>query len=317
MYCYMVSCIKYRELLTYLNSISSSLLFLLLWKICFRAFSARPRCTLRLPSFTCPPPPVSSRQCVTSVFSLRPLLPPALPVVHSSGWEWTSQLAPLKETHISGCALPLHLSFSLRLKHGPCQCTGWIYHSPSLPLSLCIAARLCCHRYHAAVQVRKGVSGYSSHYWLLNLVMVVKALPVPPCLRGQLMACFMSLQRRASLLGHRFHSDTPPPLLSTLHPRGGTDGSAGCGPPSICPRPRGLTWAAKKKKAPQAHMTPRRLGGPLWFATPDYMKWLELHGVKATIIPGMARAIQQIYGTFQEIVIFYNPISAAVSYSHS
>lgn len=210
MYCYMVSCIKYRELLTYLNSISSSLLFLLLWKICFRAFSARPRCTLRLPSFTCPPPPVSSRQCVTSVFSLRPLLPPALPVVHSSGWEWTSQLAPLKETHISGCALPLHLSFSLRLKHGPCQCTGWIYHSPSLPLSLCIAARLCCHRYHAAVQVRKGLSGYSSHYWLLNLVMVVKALPVPPCLRGQLMACFMSSQRRASLLGHRFHSDTPP-----------------------------------------------------------------------------------------------------------
>lgn len=80
----------------------------------------------------------------------------------------------------------------------------------TLPLSLCIAARLCCHRYHAAVQVRKGLSGYSSHYWLLNLVMVVKALPVPPCLRGQLMACFMSLQRRASLLGHRFHSDTPP-----------------------------------------------------------------------------------------------------------
>lgn len=64
-------------------------------------------------------------------------------------------------------------------------------------------------------------------------------------------------------------------------------------------------------------MTPRRLGGPLWFATPDYMKWLELHEVKATIIPGMARAIQQIYGTFQEIVIFYNPLSAAVSYSHS
>lgn len=41
------------------------------------------------------------------------------------------------------------------------------------------------------------------------------------------------------------------------------------------------------------------------------------HEVKATIIPGMARAIQQIYGTFQEIVIFYNPISARVSYSHS
>lgn len=31
------------------------------------------------------------------------------------------------------------------------------------------------------------------------------------------------------------------------------------------------------------------------------------HEVMATVIPGMARAIQQIYGTFQEIVIFYNP----------
>lgn len=34
----------------------------------------------------------------------RPLFSPALPVVHSSGWEWTSQLASLKETHISGCS---------------------------------------------------------------------------------------------------------------------------------------------------------------------------------------------------------------------
>lgn len=39
--------------------------------------------------------------------------------------------------------------------------------------------------------------------------------------------------------------------------------------------------------------------------------------VTATVIWGMARAIQQIYGTFQEIVIFYNPISAGVSYSLS
>lgn len=41
------------------------------------------------------------------------------------------------------------------------------------------------------------------------------------------------------------------------------------------------------------------------------------HEVMATVIPGMARAIQQIYGTFQEIVIFYNPISVRVSYSLS
>ena len=137
-YCYMVSCIKYRELLTSKQfvSISSSLLFLLLWK---KMFSSVLSSSTLHPSPACfhlSCPPVSSLQCVTSVFSLRPLLPPALPVVHSSGWEWTSQLAPLKETHISGCALPLHLSFSLRLKHGPCQCTGWTYHSPSLPLSL-------------------------------------------------------------------------------------------------------------------------------------------------------------------------------------
>lgn len=39
--------------------------------------------------------------------------------------------------------------------------------------------------------------------------------------------------------------------------------------------------------------------------------------VKATIVVRMAGAIQQIYGTFQEIVIFYNPISAKMSYSHS
>lgn len=41
------------------------------------------------------------------------------------------------------------------------------------------------------------------------------------------------------------------------------------------------------------------------------------HEVKATIIMGMASAIQQIYGAFQEIVIFYNPISMRVSYLHS
>lgn len=41
------------------------------------------------------------------------------------------------------------------------------------------------------------------------------------------------------------------------------------------------------------------------------------HEAMATVIPGMARAIQQIYGTFQEIVIFYNPISVRVSYSLS
>ncbi len=138
--------------------------------------------------------------------------------IHQDGNGQASWLRLNRHTYQG--ALPLHLSFSLRLKHGPCQCTGWIYHSPSLSLSLCSPAWLGCHRYHAAVQVRKGLSGYSIHYWLLNLVMVVKALPVPSCLRGQLMAVFMSLQRRASLLGHHFiHTPSP----STLHSRGWTD----------------------------------------------------------------------------------------------
>ena len=39
-------------------------------------------------------------------------------------------------------APPLHLSFSPHLKHGPCQCTGWIYHSPSLPFSLSLSPSL-------------------------------------------------------------------------------------------------------------------------------------------------------------------------------
>lgn len=118
--------------------------------------------------------------------------------IHQDGNGQASWLHLKRHTYQG--ALSLHLSFSLRLKHGPCQCTGWIYHS----LSFSIPALLCCQCYHAALRVRKGLSGYSSHYWLLNLVMVVKALPVPLRLRGQMMACFMSLQRRASLLGHRF-----------------------------------------------------------------------------------------------------------------
>lgn len=142
-----------------------------------------------------------------------PPLSPALPVVHSSGWEWTSQLAPLKETHISGCS-PFPSVIFPSIETWPLS-VHWL--NISLSLSLFIPALLCCHCYHAAVQFRKGLSGYSSHYWLLNLVMVVKALPVPLCRRGQLMACFMSLQCRASLLGHCFiHSPSP----SMLHPRG-------------------------------------------------------------------------------------------------
>lgn len=34
----------------------------------------------------------------------------------------------------------------------------------------------------------------------------------------------------------------------------------------------------------------------------------------AAVIQGMAKAARQIYGSFQEFVIFYKPISARVSY---
>lgn len=160
----------------------------------------------------------------------RPLLSPALPVVHSSGWEWTSQLAPLKETHISGCS-PFPSVIFPSIETWPLS-VHWL--NISLSPSLFIPA----------LQVRKGLSGYSSHYWLLNLVMVVKALPVPPCLRGQLMACFMSLQSRASLLGLRFILAPSP---SASRPRGSTGVWAGSRPPSICSASAGLTRAAEKE----------------------------------------------------------------------
>lgn len=71
--------------------------------ITHREEKPHPNCTLPFPFFVSSPlmslPPMRH-------FRLPPcpLLSPALPVVHSSGWEWTSQLAPLKETHISGCS---------------------------------------------------------------------------------------------------------------------------------------------------------------------------------------------------------------------
>lgn len=43
----------------------------------------------------------------------------------------------------------------------------------------------------------------------------------------------------------------------------------------------------------------------------------KAHRVKASIIMGIASAVQPIYGPFHKIVIFYNPISKRVSDSHS
>ena len=172
-------------------------------------FTYKKRCTLLLPSFICPPlsSPASSASLPSSPcvhFSLQL----SLLCIHQDGNGQASWLHLKRHTYQGALSLCIcHFPFGWNM--APVSALAEYITLP-LPLSLCIAAQLCCHRYHAAVQVRKGLSGYSSHYWLLNLVMVVKALPVPPCLRGQLMACFMSLQRRASLLGHRFHSHRPP-----------------------------------------------------------------------------------------------------------
>lgn len=87
--------------------------------------------SLVLPSCLCPP-------CVTSVFSLVHFsLQLSLLCIHQDGNGQASWLHLKRHTYQG--ALPLHLSFSLRLKHGPCQCTGWIYHSLSLPLFSCLA----------------------------------------------------------------------------------------------------------------------------------------------------------------------------------
>lgn len=153
-------------------------------------------------------------------FSLHPCLSP---------YRWTSQLARLKKTHI--------IVVSLSICHFVPDWNTAPVSALAEYIPCFLPAMLCCHCYHVVVHVFKGLSCYFSHYWLLNLVMVVKALHVPLCLRGQLMACFMSLQSRASLLARRFiHA----PFSFT------TDEWAGCSLIYLFPSAY-LTWATKKK----------------------------------------------------------------------
>ncbi|KAK5934950.1 hypothetical protein CgunFtcFv8_020355 [Champsocephalus gunnari] len=89
--------------------------------------------------------------------------------------------------------------------------------------------------------------------------MVVKALPVPPCLGGQLMACFMSSQRRASLLGHSF-LHTPVHVHAPSQKRDGWTGRSQT--PIYLSPSAGITRAAKKSlKSPILLLG--GLGGPL------------------------------------------------------
>lgn len=77
---------------------------------------------------------VSSR-CITCVFSLNHFsLQLSLLWSHQDGNGQASWLHLRRHTYQG--ALPLHLSFSFRLKHGPCQCTGSIYYSLSPSLFL-------------------------------------------------------------------------------------------------------------------------------------------------------------------------------------
>lgn len=82
-------------------------------------------------------------------------------------------------------------------------------------LSRFIRVWLCCHCYHAAARVRKGLSGYSSHYWLLNLVMVVKALPVP---FASEVSWWPALWACSTV--HRCRGTIHVPFPSMLYPRG-------------------------------------------------------------------------------------------------
>lgn len=82
-------------------------------------------------------------------------------------------------------------------------------------LSRFIRVWLCCHCYHAAARVRKGLSGYSSHYWLLNLVMVVKALPVP---FASEVSWWPALWACSTV--HRYRGTIHVPFPSMLYPRG-------------------------------------------------------------------------------------------------
>lgn len=113
-----------------------------------------PKCTMSSATLSCSPhmsrPPMHHSLCAVHFSS------PSLPVVHSSGQE-NGQASWLRlNRHTYRRALPEHLSFSLRLKHAPCQFSGW--SSLSLFPSLSVGALSATVA--ASMQVCKDISAY-------------------------------------------------------------------------------------------------------------------------------------------------------------
>lgn len=146
-------------------------------------------------------------------------------------------------------------------------------HWLNISFSPCfIRVWLCCHCYHAAARVRKGLSGYSSHYWLLNLVMVVKALPVP---FASEVSWWPALWACSTV--HRCRGTIHAPFPFHVIPQRNDDWIVRSQTITywfpICL----LTWLTKRKKK-QLQNTTLHLMTQGRFVTSDYIKWLDLHG---------------------------------------
>lgn len=147
---------------------------------------------------------------------------PSLPVVHSSGRE-NGQASWLRlNRHTYWRALPEHLSFSLWLKHAPCQLSGW----SSLSLSLFLSVSLCLSltvgtlssTVAANIEVCKGISAY-----LFQSLLAIKSGDgckghvCSPVLQRSPDGHFYELAMLCVIPSSPFHSHPAPSPPFTLH----------------------------------------------------------------------------------------------------
>lgn len=194
---------------------------------------SHPKCTVWAATLSCSPhmsrPPMHHSLCAVHFSS------PSLPVVHSSGRE-NGQASWLRlNRHTYRRALPEHLSFSLWLKHAPCQFSGW----SSLSLSLSVSVGTLSSTVAANMRVCKGISAY-----LFQSLLAIKSgdgrkgpvcSPVPQRSPDGLL---YELEMSCVIPGSPFHSPPnplPPPESRSI-PRMETDEEAGRMPPPICSR---------------------------------------------------------------------------------